>query len=559
MTAPLDRNSETGAILPLFAILIVILFVFAAFAVDLGAAWAERREAQTAADAGVMGAALEFLVAPPDEDGIYDLVSTYVNANVDGSGFTFDDWDSCADPDRPSGYAPLGDSGAWDSPENGLSFDNIDCISVKQAGAEPAILRVRLPIQDMPTAFARIIGINTIDVTAFAEAEILINESSDILPFSLPANPVDNECLGTPPSGQLPPDVAPCTGPASGNFGMLNIWWFGASNDTHDTLGSGCPSKPPFGTRTPYNLSVGIDHPISTWPNTDDDEITYDGPAVGVNQPNNHPGAESCDSFANDVVPYVIQTNTGNTVSELEEGFFGSGGYGTQNLPGRLRQTSPTLPAVPSVPNLPISTVADRITFQENTGSYTVDNIGLWEYLDFPSIHNASECHRDAFEDAGGVDLVGRALTDQMQLCLAESSPKAPLFRDEILDSPRFAVVPRLNYATGAQAGTQWWAIMEMVPIYLQTTWFECKSPTKDCLFAPTDFDIYGVPDGTSVFFNPGEGDTPPCLPKSGSCSTPNAISAMGVSAFVIGSGSLSETAKNSLGKPQPYEVYLRR
>ena len=145
MTASDNGGSEAGAILPLFAILIVILMVFAAFAVDLGAAWAERREAQTAADAGVMGAALEFLVAPPDEDGIYDLVSSYVNLNLTSTAYTFGDWDTCVDPARPSGYAPLGDSGTWDSPENGLSFDEIDCISVKQAGAEPAILRVRLP------------------------------------------------------------------------------------------------------------------------------------------------------------------------------------------------------------------------------------------------------------------------------------------------------------------------------------------------------------------------------------------------------------------------------
>ncbi len=107
---------ETGAILPLTALLIVILLVFAAFAVDLGAAWAERREAQTAADAGVMGAALQYLVSTPDEDGIYDLVNTYVNLNNTGTAFTFEDWEDCVDPDRPSDYAPLGDSGTWDSP-----------------------------------------------------------------------------------------------------------------------------------------------------------------------------------------------------------------------------------------------------------------------------------------------------------------------------------------------------------------------------------------------------------------------------------------------------------
>lgn len=555
MTDSRAPRGEDGAILPIAAMIIVMLLVFAAFTVDLGAAWAERREAQTAADAGVMGAALQYLVTTPDEDTTFDLVTTYVNSNISRTPFTFDEWDNCADPDRPPGYAPLGDSGTWDSPLGGGTTDVIDCISVKQAGAEPAILRVRLPVQDVPTAFARIIGINSLEVTAFAEAEILINEMSDILPFSLPANPAGEECLGTPPSGQLP-DLAPCTGPTSGNFGMLNIWWFGADDDVHDTLGSGCPSKPPFGVRAPYNLSVGIDHPITTWPDADGDETTYDGPGTGSNQPNNHPGAESCDNAFNDVVPYVIQTNTGNTVIELEEGFFSGPSYGTANAPGRLRQNSPI--------SATISSAADRITFTEtNSGSYTVDNIGLWEYLDQGLIDPNSACHHTAFEAISGVTglpLAGRELTDQMDLCLAETGSRRAFYIDDILDSPRFAIVPKLNYFNGAQAGTEWWAVMEMVPIYLHTTWFDCKTPTGVCLFAPTGFDLYGGgTDGTSVFFNPGEGDTPPCLLKSGSCDAPNQIDAMGVSAYVIGRASLSDTALNTLGQPQPYEVYLKR
>ena len=51
-----DLRSEDGAILPLFGLLIVVLLVFAAFTVDLGAAWAERRQLQSAADAGAMAA-----------------------------------------------------------------------------------------------------------------------------------------------------------------------------------------------------------------------------------------------------------------------------------------------------------------------------------------------------------------------------------------------------------------------------------------------------------------------------------------------------------------------
>lgn len=540
-----DRAGESGAILPLTAILLVILLMFAAFAVDLGSAWAERREAQTAADAGVMGAALQFLVATPDEDGIYDLVSSYVNLNNTGNPFTFEDWENCVDPDRPGDYAPLGDSGTWDSPENGLSIDSIDCISIRQPGAEPAVLRVRLPAESMPTAFARVIGMESIEITAAAEAEIRNSESSDVLPFALPANPAMEECLSTPPSGQLPPDVAPCTGPTSGNFGMLDIWWFGAG-EPYDTLGSGCPSKPPFSKRSPQNLAIGIDHPITTWPDTDNNPATYDGPAVGTNLPNNHAGAESCDSAANDVIPYVIQTETGNTLTVLHEGFFGDGPFGTasNNTPGRLRQASPITATISSEP--------DRLWFTTNSDTYSVDNLGLWEYLDQSEIDDAtSECHDSAF-----AALAGRDLTDQMELCLAETGDKAPIFIDDIIDSPRFAVVPQLNYATGAQAGTEWWAIMQMTPVYIQNTWFECGTPTADCLFEPTGFPSAN---GKSVYFNPGEGSVSPCLPKKSACNTPKTIDANGASAFVIDLDWLTDKARNSLGKGAPYEVYLKK
>ncbi len=102
----------------------------------------------------------------------------------------------------------------------------------------------------------------------------------------------------------------------------------------------------------------------------------------------------------------------------------------------------------------------------------------------------------------------------------------------------------------------QWWAIMEMVPVYIQNTWFLCGTPTADCLFEPTGFPSA---DGRSVFFNPGEGSVPPCLPKKSACNTPKTIDANGASAFVIDLDWLTDKARNSLGKGAPYEVYLKK
>ena len=74
-----DLRSEDGAILPLFGLLIVVLLVFAAFTVDLGAAWAERRQLQSAADAGAMASVLPPLAIG---DNIASTAMDFVDANL---------------------------------------------------------------------------------------------------------------------------------------------------------------------------------------------------------------------------------------------------------------------------------------------------------------------------------------------------------------------------------------------------------------------------------------------------------------------------------------------
>lgn len=589
-------SGERGAILPLFALLIVLLLVFSAFAVDLGSAWAQRRTSQTAADASVMAAALQYLrPAPPDETGLFDLVNDYANANLEGGVLTFDDWAGCSDPDRPVDYEALGTSGTWDYPGAGLATDLVDCISIKQVNNEPAILRVRLPVTEVPTAFARVIGIEDIAVSAFAEAEVRYLDQKKILPFSLPSNPGTQECLGTPPSGLLPNDEAPCTGPAQGNFGMIDSPWFGAPAP-YGTDSDPCPNDPNFKNRTPTNLALGLDHIITGWPDDglDGDPFDYDGPGVGTNLPNNHVAADSCDNAGNDIPPYVLLTETGNTQTGgeiMEDGFLGAPQFGTNSEPGRLRQL-PTDSVPGTVSGTDVQTL--RIDLRTISDTKNVDNVGMWDYLDFSVIDTGGtgDCRESSF-----TGLAGRDLTDQMLRCLTVGKDPftgavisgldpAPVFTDALLESPRFALVPVLNYASGAQFGSKWWAVMNMQPVYVQTTWYRCGQPTGECLFEPDDFDTYVPPptgtttttttlppsstttsttaapspeDGKTVFFNPGEGSVEPCLVKNSNCVIPKTMVMAGSSAFVIQDSWLSDEAQNAIGGSSPYEVFLRR
>jgi hypothetical protein len=538
-----DQPGERGAVAPIFALILLILLIFAALATDLGAAWAERRTAQATVDAAVMAAATEYLrPIPPDEAGTVEIVLDYVNRNSPDPEPTWTalipEWLACTDPARPSTFVPL----TWDT--DGDAVDEVfDCISFDTAG----LLRVRLPDTVLKTLFATIIDIDTISVSATAVAEIRYIENLQVMPFSLPADFVEgsDQCLATPPSGLLPGDVAPCSGPSQGNFGLLDSPWFGYG-DPHFTDSQACPNDPNFNTRAPHNLSIGLDHIITAWPNPA--TLPPDGTSLG----NSHQGADSCANAVADNAPYVLNPQPGNTQSGpgkalLNDGFLGDDPSPTAaNLPGRLRQTTPTLPQPP--------VVNSRLTFTTNAGSYQVDNVGLWEYLDQAAISNNSPCSDTSNGFAG---LAGRQLTDRLMLCLASGDAR---FTATLFDSPRFIVVPVLNYRQGDQFGNKWWAVKEFRPVYLQTSWYDCSSGgSPQCRFQPDEFATsHGAGNPYSVLHNPGEGETPPQT-VTGGAPTANNFQLMGTSGLIMSWDWFTPDDLNQIGAETPFNVYLYR
>ncbi|MEN8114206.1 MAG: Tad domain-containing protein, partial [Actinomycetota bacterium] len=201
-------DDETGAILPLFSLLIVVLLVFAAFAVDLGAAWAQRTLNQTAADAGVMAAGVSFIDDPPYANpGIVAeaerMVDESLGYQISDGGVDIDgnpilgggQWANCADPAVASGdFAPLRDeTGAVINP----------CVSLSTGASDHGekSIRVYLPTQQVGTSFAGVIGVNQISTHAFAEAELQFGVAGGALPFVLPGDAGDEYCIGEMPPG----------------------------------------------------------------------------------------------------------------------------------------------------------------------------------------------------------------------------------------------------------------------------------------------------------------------------------------------------------------------
>ena len=104
-----DPSEERGTIIVLSALAMVVLLLFAALAVDLGALWASRRTSQNAADAAVMAGALEYVeTGDATSEEVIDIVRDYASRNVDIPADSAM-WLTCTDPEGlADGFVPLG-------------------------------------------------------------------------------------------------------------------------------------------------------------------------------------------------------------------------------------------------------------------------------------------------------------------------------------------------------------------------------------------------------------------------------------------------------------------
>jgi hypothetical protein len=541
------REQERGAVLVLVMVVMLMLLGFAALGVDASAAYAEKRQAQSEADASVMAGALVYLDASSaTSQAVAAQVIAFAAINAPGTPPTPTDWANCQDQSKPLDYSPLTD----------LNGDVIsDCISLKQVANAPVLLRVKTPSWDMPTSFAGLIGFDTVTVSATATAEVRNSSSLPVLPFSLPSNPSLEECMATSPSGLLPDDTTPCEGSIQGNFGLIDSPWFGAPSPEF-TDEDPCPRDPNFNTRAPHNLAYGLDHLVTSWPTKPSPPDFIPPPPIPDVGDSlvNHPAADTCANAQTDIVPYVLQTQPGDTQSPqgkalLMDGFLGDDPSPTSgDLRGRLRQPS-SLGLIPT----------KRLNLVTNTKTLNVDNTGLWEYLKDDGVSPSNACHSSQFSGKQG-----RALTDQLLVCLDRMGSGTPIFDIEIIQSPRFAVVPVLNYLPTEKLGSKWWAVVEMRPVYLQSSWYDCTTGSnKECLFLPDDFAEAPFDatnrDHYSILFNPGESLNGPCyLNAGGACVPPNTsqFQLMGLSALVL-TWDQVPGAEDQFGGNSPFEVFL--
>ena len=494
-------SDDDGAIAVIVALLMVMLLAFAALTVDLGSAWAERRQDQTAADAAAMAGAIEYVRSNPTDADVVALVQDYVERNI---GYPADDtgWNGCPAP--TDGFAPLAGN---------------NCVSLRQAGtvSNATLLKVRIPDQVIETSFAKLIGIDTIAVNAEAVAEIVQNPGlQGALPFVLPLDPGTEYCLGTPPPGQAR-DV--CNGPASGFFGTVDSPYHGTDDDPWGTTLT-CTGD--VNGRIRGNTALGIDHFL---------RIAPDG-AVAAD------GADTCDALGGPgdaYTPHAILADPGG-LTQVSDGFIGDGPYGTLSQPGLLRQSG--------------GNPAEWRALPKGNSTIDLDNVGLWEHLIFSTLAGDA-CNEDNFDTD---TFEGTQLTINLVACLETGEVK---FDSSILTSPRFAIVPQIDLdqddlaAIGPSTPIN---IVKFVPIYLQSTWYNCSA--TECMY----FDADDAPAVRPEIFDPGEGSAEGCLLQGSGCKNNVNLVMEGVSAFVFANDDwLPEDFNNQFNDPSAYNVYLYR
>lgn len=414
----------------------------------------------------------------------------------------------------------------------------------------------------MNTFFAAVIGFDTIDVSAVAVAEIRVDEQSTILPLSIPHNHASDECLGTPPKGQLPNDLANprdsnvCKGADSGNFGILDSPFFEdhrivSAKINPDGDFTACLETSSLTQRAALALATGLDHSIQPWPSGDPGNSFVWG---SINDPN-QPGRDDC---AADIeppeIPYILLTQSGEAGLELHEGLVGPSRF--DGSPSRLRQTGG---------------IGTRLSFGiSGDAGFNLDNVGLWEYLDNPLGQPSNlpdVCKRTYYEPLGSAG--GRTATEAIIECVEgprlPSARPGPEFSASIIESPRFALVPVLGYAAGSLTGGQNYGIVEFKPVYIQSSWYDCRKGSQQefCFFLPSDFD-FADPDNPmaadySILFNPGEGTSAPlAMDRDGIPETLAVVPTLqGISAIVLEWEWLYDGAKNDLGGVAPLSVSL--
>ena len=506
----MSMKNERGASAMLVALSMLVFMGFAAIAVDGSMAIDERRQEQAGVDAGALSAGLSAQASPVQtgcsgsglslaacNGAVVAMEIINQNADTPYAASAFDNATLCSNSAFPPEFQSSG--GGRISVVNGQSLDCIRWTSNLDK------VHVILPITQVATTFGRIVGRNSIAVNANAEAEAIMKNPGQIMPFVVgPMGGGANiTCVFEPPSGIAAP---PCDGPTSGNFGYMLPYLYGDST---------------FGTPTDCN-SVAQDGISSSLAKGADHIYALDPAVPGIANDRDH-----CPN-KNQLIDQ-IDVRTGGTSNPIEVGALGSI-FGTE---GRLlcKDGDSTEPSWYE-PLLDSAACADV----NDNHPETVDSTPLWPFL-----NPGANSEVSGGQCGGGVDT-----RTEMEACLvawrAWGTHTIPLFDLDLATSPRFGWVPQVNIDPDT-GGSGFYMIEDFLPVYLQTLYLKCNAG------------------GCDVAFDPGQASSGACVGFGEACGYPSSGNKNldALSAFILRKDMLPFPLSDFPGEPGQITYNLSR
>lgn len=252
------RKDESGAILMIACISLVVLLGMAALVIDLGGSYAQRRKMQSAADAAAVGGAQN--LAAGSTSGAVLQATMLGNENLRNRTLN---WNACPPETLPPTYQ---------------IFPGSSCISFSRTSKQ---IRVRVPRQTFPTLFGKILGFSKTSTSTVAIAKVQgVGNGGGLEPFAMGGVfGAGDYCLDSGGNGS---GLPPCDGPTTGNFGTLSFPYCGINSSLNDNIAAGADH--PYSSNAANDPSLDI--PDDCAPNK------TNGPNTVLTEPGNH-GNES--------------------------------------------------------------------------------------------------------------------------------------------------------------------------------------------------------------------------------------------------------------------------
>lgn len=263
------RTGERGVSAIVFALMLTALLSVSAIAIDIGAAYTERRHNQNTVDAAVMSAAVEAVLGGGAINNVVAEVRDKVDTTL-GRPVTAEQWTSCKDPDQLHHNTIELKAG------NPIIDPATECISFSATFDE---VRVKLPTQEVAGVFGPALGFDTLKSSAAAIAGIRSPGGISAPPFVALSTATQGDfiCLRTSDNPQpqtLMDGMGPGTGasraPVAGQRAdPCDKTIYDVSSETYGTLlpfRYSDPSCTQQKSDTEIGVSIGIDHIMGYFP-----------------------------------------------------------------------------------------------------------------------------------------------------------------------------------------------------------------------------------------------------------------------------------------------------